>query len=272
MLDTTKEYGKKIRTFKFDGSYPGQDTVLKNRSFIIYERGLLVEGLPPINPIYIKWRDMSDVVLYEGETTKITIDLENEDSEIVAESKDKPKDVVQFYDLIEVQREKYRYYDELKELKVDLEEISIIMDTDRWEHPAYLDTVTGEIIYIPLELDEDNVYDEQYIAGLPDWEKEMIEGIKAVYEDEEERYKIIPERTGFEAYNVMVEFTKRLDDFTVSQKLFDALDGKGAFRRFKNVISRYPKIEEQWYKYKEEVEKQEVIEWLWNIGIEPMER
>ncbi|HHV18612.1 MAG TPA: hypothetical protein GXZ27_07105, partial [Thermoanaerobacterales bacterium] len=45
-------------------------------------------------------------------------------------SKDRAKDIKEFYDLIEVQREKHRYYDELKELKVDLEDISIATDTD----------------------------------------------------------------------------------------------------------------------------------------------
>jgi hypothetical protein len=198
--------------------------------------------------------------------------LENEDGEIVAMSKDRAKDIKEFYDLIEVQREKHRYYDELKELKVDLEDISIATDTDDWGNKAYLDTETGNIIYVPTELDEDNVYDEKYVAELPDWEKEMVEKVKAVYEDEEGRYEAIPKRASFEAYDVMVKFTEELDDLTVSEKLFDALDGKGAFRRFKNVISRYPKIEEQWYRYKLEVEKQEVREWLWSIGIEPVEK
>jgi len=267
-----KEYGKEIRRFKFDGSHPAQDAILINGSFIIYENGLLIKGLPPVSPVYTKWRDMSGVTLYEGETTKVAIDLENEDGEIVAESKNKPEDMMEFYDLVSRQKEKYRYYDSFKELELDLEDISIIMDTDRWEHQAYLDTKTGEIIHIPIELDEDNIYDDEYISGLPEWEKEMVEEVKGVYEDEEGRYIIIPERASRDAYETMVEFTKTLDDPNISEKLFDALDGRGAFRRFKNVLSRYPKIEEQWYKYKDELEKQEVREWLWSIGIEPVKR
>jgi len=260
MSDINKEYGKEIKRFKFDGSHPKQDAILINGSFIIYEKGLLIKGLSPVSPVYTKWRDMSGVTLYEGETTKATIDLENEDSEIVAESKNKPEDIMAFYDLVSMQKEKYRYYDSLKVLKVDLEDISIVMDTDRWENEAYLDTKTGEIIHIPTELDEDNIYDDKYISDLPEWENEMVEDVKAVYEDEEERYIIIPERVSSDAYDMMVKFTKRLDNLIVSEKLFDALDGRGAFRRFKNVLSRYPKINEQWYKFKMELEKQEVRE------------
>ena len=55
------------------------------------------------------------------------------------------------------------------------------MDTDRWQNQAYFDTETGDIIYIPTELDEDNVYDDEYIANLPDWEKEMVEKVRVVY-------------------------------------------------------------------------------------------
>ncbi len=155
---------------------------------------------------------------------------------------------------------------------MDLEDISIIMDTDRYEQEAYLDTKTGQVIDIPIELDEDNVYDDNYISGLPKWEQELVEDIKAIYEDEEERYMIIPERRKSDAYELMIRFVKRLENPKVSEELFDALDGKGAFRRFQNTLRKYPKIEEQWYKFKEESEKQEVREWLWSIGIEPIER
>ena len=54
------------------------------------------------------------------------------------------------------------------------------MDTDRFENQVYFDTSTGEIIHIPVELNENNVYDEEYVAGLPKWEKEMIAQVKAV--------------------------------------------------------------------------------------------
>ena len=159
-----------------------------------------------------------------------------------------------------------------KKLELNLDEISIEMDSNRWENEVYFDTETGELIYVPEELNQDNIYEDEYIAKLPDWEKEMVADIKAVYEDTEGRFISIPERGSREAYQLMVDFTKRLDDLDIAERLFDALDGKGAFRRFKRVISRYPETEEQWYKFKDESEKQEVREWLRSIGIEPVEK
>jgi hypothetical protein len=159
----------------------------------------------------------------------------------------------------------------LKKLKVDLDELSLVMDTDRYENEAYLDTETGDIVYVPIELNEDNVYDDEYVSGLLEWEKETAEDAKLVYEDEDDRYILIPERTSHDGYDIMVRFAKRLDDSNVSEKLFDALDGRGAFRRFNSVLRKYPKIEKKWFQYKEEMEKQEVKEWLGNIGIDPVE-
>lgn len=266
-----EQYGKEIKKFILDGSHPSQDAILINGNFIIYEKGLLIKGLEPLSPIYTKWRNMYDVTLYEGEDTKVIINLKDGVGEIIAESKGEPEKVIEFYDLVEAQREKYRYFDELRQIEVDLDDISIIMNTDRSDNQAYFDTITGEIIYVPVELNEDNVYDDEYVAGLAGWEKEIIAQVKAIYEDEDGRYDVVPEKVSYEAYDIMIQFVRKLDDLNISEKLFDALDGKGAFRKFKNVIGRYPEIEKQWYKFKEDVEKQEVREWLWRIGIEPIE-
>jgi hypothetical protein len=53
------------------------------------------------------------------------------------------------------------------------------------------------------------------------------------------------------------------------EKLEIALDGKGAFRRFKNVISDYPEEEKRWFAFKDKRMREEVIEWLNDLGIEP---
>lgn len=50
--------------------------------------------------------------------------------------------------------------------------------------------------------------DEKYVANLPEWEREMVDQAKAIYEDEEGRFKFIPKRTSFEAYDIIVQFVK----------------------------------------------------------------
>lgn len=68
----------------------------------------------------------------------------------------------------------------------------------------------------------------------------------------------------------MLEFAGTVKDKNLKEKLDIALDGKGAFRRFKNVIGDYPEEEKRWYSFKDEKMKEEVIDWLNSIGIEPV--
>lgn len=169
------------------------------------------------------------------------------------------------------QADKYRYHAHLRRLKVDLDEISMAMRTDRSMDRVFLDTQSGDIIQIPMELDEDRIDDEKHIAYLPQWEKDMVDLARAVYDDTEGRYEPIPEKLSSEDYDTMVMFVRRLDDINLAQRLYDALEGKGAFRRFKDTLARYPQTERDWYEYKDETERQEVRRWLWRIGIDPIE-
>jgi hypothetical protein len=66
----------------------------------------------------------------------------------------------------------------------------------------------------------------------------------------------------------MVEFTEGVWDQKIQRKLSIALDGKGAFRRFKNVLRDYPEVEKEWFRFKNKRDKEEVKDWLESIGIE----
>lgn len=132
------------------------------------------------------------------------------------------------------------------------------------------DTETGEIVSIPNELmsalESD---DEEALQDLPDWEKELIETAESIISNESGRYVDIPRKPSFEAYNLMVEFTNTVKNRPLREKLNIALDGKGAFRRFKNVISDYPEEEKRWFTFKNKKLREEVVEWLNDLGIEP---
>jgi hypothetical protein len=67
---------------------------------------------------------------------------------------------------------------------------------------------------------------------------------------------------------LIVEFAEGVADSKIRRELSIALDGKGAFRRFKNVLRDYPEVEKQWFQFKADRDKEEVKEWLESIGIE----
>lgn len=160
----------------------------------------------------------------------------------------------------------------MKKLKVDLEMIANAMeDVARMDMDYYLDKETGEVIITSEETfgyaeeeDEDKIRED-----LPDWQKEDVKLAKDILFKNPDRYICIPERPSYEGYNLMVEFAEKVEDELLREKLNIALDGKGAFRRFKNVIADYPDYREKWFKFSDERMNKKVIEWLSSIGIEP---
>ena len=159
-----------------------------------------------------------------------------------------------------------------KKLKADLEMIANAMeDTDRMDMDYYLDKETGEVIVLLEEMfryaeeDQDKVRED-----LPDWQKEQVKLAQDILFKNPDRYIRIPERPSYEGYNLMVEFAEKVEDELLREKLYIALDGKGAFRRFKNVIADYPDYREKWFKFRDEKMNKKVIEWLNSIGIEPV--
>jgi len=101
------------------------------------------------------------------------------------------------------------------------------------------------------------------------WEKDLIETAERIIGDESGRFVDIPRKPSYEAYDLMVEFTGSVKNRRLREKLEIALDGKGAFRRFKNVIADYPDEEKRWFAFKDKKLREEVVEWLNDLGIEP---
>ena len=46
-----------------------------------------------------------------------------------------------------------------------------------------------------------------------------------------------------------------------------AISGRGAFRRFKDVLLRYPEERERWFQFKNEWMQERALEWLDDIGV-----
>ena len=160
----------------------------------------------------------------------------------------------------------------MKELKIDLEMIEMAMeDVNRDLIEYYLDTENGQVIVLSEEVSK-YIEDDEYmnIRDLPDWQKDEIKIAEKILNDQTDRYVNIPEKPSYESYEVMVDFTDRVEDELLRDKLNIALDGKGAFRRFKNVLKNYPDYEKKWFVFKETRLEEEVIDWLNTIGIKPL--
>ncbi len=71
-----------------------------------------------------------------------------------------------------------------------------------------------------------------------------------------------------EQYRWMERFVASVEDETLRERLIIAIDGKGAFRRFKDVLLHYPGERERWFSYRADLLHAFINEWLERKGIE----
>lgn len=167
---------------------------------------------------------------------------------------------------------------------VALEEVKLAMESELELATPYLDTQTGQVVYDEefgdyssylTDLPTDNGRDA-FAAALQDQDDlnaEEREFILVLYdlhygEDAAERFRKIHPIPSRWAYQDMEEFCETVENDVLRGKLEVALDGRGAFRRFKRVLEDYPKARERWFAFKDAKMEHRVHEWLADEAIE----
>ncbi len=140
--------------------------------------------------------------------------------------------------------------DNKKRLKLDMDELCSAMEDGSYEHDYYLDLETGEIVFLSEYMDNED-----------------SEGLKERIEDEPDRFELIPKAESHDGYRDMQEFITTIGDEHTAEVLDTAIQGSGAFRRFKDALLRYPEERERWFKFKNERMHERASEWLSDIGV-----
>jgi hypothetical protein len=137
----------------------------------------------------------------------------------------------------------------LRPLPVDLEELAMILEGDPVSGGGRIDRQTGEVwpqsaIEYAVEMGEES--DEEELD--PDrWLPVHCEGSRAGYRD-------------------MQAFIDTRTDPGWVDRLSIAIQGRGAFRRFKDVLSRSPDELEQWHSFSDERQRGRARAWLADEG------
>ena len=102
-----------------------------------------------------------------------------------------------------------------------------------------------------------------------------------VKDDDDDRYISLPGWDSSDGFRLMEHFAAGLRNPSIRDELAGALNrGKGVFRAFKDIISRYPETEKLWFSFKERGMRREILHWynalreqwgLDRIGLEPEE-
>ena len=90
--------------------------------------------------------------------------------------------------------------------------------------------------------------------------------------DDEDRWRSISNYGDYPAYEEMLDFTSSLMSTRLRTRLLSALEGKGAFRRFRDVLEEHPHERDSWLLFKDERRRGVARAWLADRGFRPWGR
>ncbi len=165
--------------------------------------------------------------------------------------------------------------------KVSFSDLEDAFLDSTYQHHYWLDKRTGEVLFVDEEISRSLELGED-LSKAPKWRHEFIEQARRVLrafgelpgqeEDDSEiefgRYVEIPKRESSEAYEDMVDFAETVNNPHLRDLLDVALHGKGAFRRFKDVLLGYPAERERWFRFEERRRREAIEEWAREQGVE----
>ena len=129
----------------------------------------------------------------------------------------------------------------LRDVPVDWEALEDAFENNAPEVHSYLHLTTGEVLRVV-----DGVADPQMHARI----------------SADPNYLRIDPVSSREQYRWMERFIPMVDETELRGKLANAIDGKGAFRRFKDVLMTYAADRERWFAFRSERLRTFMEAWL----------
>ena len=142
-------------------------------------------------------------------------------------------------------------------ITVKLSDIVQGLTEESYDLKYYVDTKTGELTVITDEViwaaERNDPLDD-----YPDWQQPMITKASEILQDEENRF--LPFNESVDDYRIMESFCESVPDFVLSEKLLGIIQGRGAFRRFRELIFENG-LEQDWYAFRDNEYRQAAIRW-----------
>jgi len=143
-------------------------------------------------------------------------------------------------------------------MKANIQDIVAAVDFQSDLSDSYLCVETGEVCtYADDELRD--AEEETDLSDSPDWYREAVSKAKEFLQNEDS-YIALPSKSDFNEYRIMERFISSVAISEQAEILYNAIKGKGAFRRFRDTLERFVLLE-QWYEYKEERLVEFVKDW-----------
>ncbi|MDP9331940.1 MAG: UPF0158 family protein [Actinomycetota bacterium] len=106
------------------------------------------------------------------------------------------------------------------------------------------------------------------------WTETIIEasrdaGVLEVEFDDPTRWLLVVGQGSAAPYGTMQRFIATIEDHDTVGRLTDAIDGKGAFRRFYTQLQRYPDLLTRWHRFNNDTRVGHARQWLADHGYQP---
>jgi hypothetical protein len=139
----------------------------------------------------------------------------------------------------------------LQDVPVDWEALEDAFENNAPEVHSYLHVNTGEVLRV--------------VDGIADPEMHSRIAMDA-------NYMRIDPVSSREQYRWMERFIPMVTDGPIQARLSTAIDGKGAFRRFKDVLMSFAQERERWFAFRSERLRVFMEAWMSAHGLSPIQR
>lgn len=89
----------------------------------------------------------------------------------------------------------------------------------------------------------------------------------ADHDGEPTGWRRIPPTEPGAGYGDMRDFVEAVQHRRAAELLDQAIDGRGAFRRFKNALFEFPEVRDEWYRFRDARARRGAVDWLLEAGL-----
>jgi hypothetical protein len=133
--------------------------------------------------------------------------------------------------------------------ELDWDALEIAVERNANDTESFLELTSGKVVTVSAGEVEAAARRQQITANLRD-------------------YLRVEPASSREQYRWMEKFVGSVSDETLRDRLIMSIDGKGAFRRFKDVLLGYPAERERWFSYRADLLHWHIHNWLIEHEIE----
>jgi len=138
----------------------------------------------------------------------------------------------------------------MKKIPIHWDDLESAFERNSPDTESFLDITAGHVVSLT--------------AGDPE-----APSLKAKVAQNIANYIRVDPASSREQYRWMERFVGSVTDPQLRERLVMAIDGKGAFRRFKDVLLAYPAERERWFTYRADLLHWHMHQWLIEHEIEP---